>query len=233
LNRRSKERVEDDLLLPSIGAVIFASDEPVPPAELARVLGDLAPEEIERSLDALRDALDGAGVGIRLERIAGGFRLTTRPEIAGWVRRFFRERNRTRLSPAGLETLAIIAYRQPVTAPEIQAIRGKDPSAALKSLLDKRMIRILGKKKVVGSPLLYGTSRQFLLHFGLDNLKDLPSLEEFEEFVGALDVQSELFEEGAEVTASVEEADGPPSEGETVAQPLPVDSGGDEVDRNG
>jgi segregation and condensation protein B len=225
--------VEDDLLLPSIGGVIFASDEPVPATELARVLGDLAPEEVERNLDALRDALDGAGVGIRLERIAGGFRLTTRPEIAGWVRKFFRERNRTRLSAAGLETLAIIAYRQPVTAPEIQAIRGKDPSAALKSLLDKRMVRILGKKKVVGSPLLYGTSRQFLLHFGLDNLKELPSLEEFEEFVGGLDVQSDLFEEVADAADSVHGADGPPAAADAAAPALQIESGSGEVDRNG
>ena len=101
-------------------------------------------------------------------------------------RRFFRQRNRTRLSPPALETLAIVAYRQPVTSPEIQAIRGKDPSAALKGLLDRRLIRIMGKKKVVGNPLIYGSTKEFLVHFGLDTLKDLPSIEEFDAFVGAL-----------------------------------------------
>ena len=97
------------------------------------------------------------------------------------VRQFFRQRNRTRLSPAALETLAIIAYRQPITVPEIQAMRGVDPSGALKSLLEKSMVRILGRKKVVGNPLLYGTTKQFLVHFALNQLEDLPSIEEFDE----------------------------------------------------
>ncbi len=92
--------------------------------------------------------------------------MATQAEVGPWVRRFFQNRNRTRLTAAALETLAIVAYRQPITAPEIQAIRGKDSSAALKSLLEKKMTRILGKKKVVGNPLLYGTRKQFLLHFG-------------------------------------------------------------------
>jgi segregation and condensation protein B len=91
------------------------------------------------------------------------------------------------LSPAALETLAIVAYRQPVTSPEIQAIRGVDPGASLKSLLEKKMLRILGRKRVVGNPLLYGTSRQFLVHFGLNALEDLPSIQDFEQFLGALD----------------------------------------------
>ena len=97
-----------------------------------------------------------------------------------------RERLRGRYL-AALETLAIVAYRQPMTSPEIQAIRGKDPSAALKGLLDKKLVRIVGKKKVVGSPLLYGTSKQFLIHFGLDSLQDLPSMEEFDAFVEAFE----------------------------------------------
>ena len=126
------------------------------------------------------------GIPRRLERVAGGWRLATRPEVGPWVRRFFRERNRTRLTSAALETLAIVAYKQPITAPEVQAIRGVDPSHGIKSLLEKRMIRILGRKKVVGNPLLYGTTKQFLVHFGLDRLADLPSLEEFDKFLGTL-----------------------------------------------
>ena len=102
------------------------------------------------------------------------------------MRQFFRERHRTRLSPAAFETLAIVAYRQPVTAPEIQAIRGKDPQGPLKNLLEKKLLRILGKKKVLGNPLLYGTSKQFLVHFALNSLADLPSMDEFDAFVGGL-----------------------------------------------
>jgi len=125
------------------------------------------------------------GAGLQIERVAGGFRVATRSEVGAWVRRFFRQRNRTRLSPAALETLAIVAYRQPITAPEIQAIRGVDPSASLKSLVEKKLVRILGKKKVVGHPLLYGTSRHFLVHFGLDRLQDLPPIDDFQELLGA------------------------------------------------
>ena len=173
-------------LVAAVEAVVFAAAEPVPAGEIAGALGGLAAEQVEQAIEELSRRLDGAGGGLRLERVAGGWRLATRPEVGVWVRRFFRQRNRTRLSPASLETLAIVAYKQPITAPEIQAIRGVDPSHGVKSLLEKRMIRILGRKKVVGNPLLYGTTKQFLVHFGLDRLADLPSLEDFDQFVGAL-----------------------------------------------
>ena len=186
--------IDPGMLVPAIGAMIYASDEPVPPKEIAGVLGGVPVEDVERAVEELSQLLSDVGIGLSVERVAGGYRLATRSEVGPWVRRFFQQRNRTRLSPAALETLAIVAYRQPVTAPEIQAIRGKDPVASLKSLLDKKMIRILGKKKVVGSPLLYGTRKQFLVHFGLDGLSDLPSVEDFDEFLGALDSeQGNLF----------------------------------------
>jgi segregation and condensation protein B len=114
--------------------------------------------------------------------------MTTKPEHGGWVRALFRSRNRRRLSRAALETLAIVAYRQPITTPEIQGLRGIDPSGVLQNLLDKKLVRVLGRKKVVGKPILYGTTREFLAHFGLNSLEDLPSPEEFGELasVGAL-----------------------------------------------
>ena len=176
-----------ETLVAAVGAVIFASAEPVEPREIAEAFADVGSEQIEEAIHALEKQYADNRAGLRLERVAGGVRLATRPEVAEWVRQFFRQRNRTRLSPAALETLAIVAYRQPVTSPEIQAIRGKDPSAALKGLLDKKLVRIAGKKKVVGSPLLYGTSKQFLIHFGLDDLKELPSMEEFDAFVEAFE----------------------------------------------
>jgi segregation and condensation protein B len=143
--------------------------------------------------------------GLTVEQVAGAFRLATKPEVGAIVRQFFRQRNRTRLSPAALETLAIVAYRQPITIPEIQAIRGVDPSGALKSLLEKTMVRILGRKKVVGNPLLYGTTKQFLVHFGLNRLEDLPSIEEFDGLLGAL--------QGGEAPLFVESAPLPADEG--------------------
>jgi segregation and condensation protein B len=176
-------------LEPAIGAVIFASDEPVRPKEICRALGGAELADVEAAIERLERHFDENPLGLRLERIAGGFRFATRTDVGPWVRHFFRERNRKRLSLAATETLAIVAYRQPITSPEIQAIRGKDSGAALSGLLDKKLIRCLGRKKVIGSPLLYGTTREFLLHFGLDRLDDLPSIEEFDQFMDILDSQ--------------------------------------------
>ena len=114
-----------------------------------------------------------------VQQVAGGYRMGTRPEIGDWVRALFRSRNRRRLSAQALETLAIIAYRQPITTPEIQAIRGTDPTSVLEALLEKHLVRILGRKKVVGKPILYGTTPQFLTHFGLNSLEDLPDMADF------------------------------------------------------
>lgn len=186
MNEIEQSSPDDELLVPSLGAVLFASDEPVPPRELSQAFGGLPVEQIERALGELEAHFERSPSGLRLERVAGGVRLATRSEVAPWVRRFFRQRNKTRLSVAALETLAIIAYRQPITAPEIQAIRGRDPAGALKGLLDKKLVRILGRKRVLGNPLLYGTSREFLIHFGLNGLDDLPSIEEFDQFLEVL-----------------------------------------------
>jgi segregation and condensation protein B len=185
--KKTPDPPADDLLAAAVGAAIFASDEPVRPEELAEAFGSVEIGEVERAIRGLQESYDGNGCGLRLEKIAGGYRLATRPEVGHWVREFIRTRNRARLSPAGLETLAIVAYRQPVTAPEIQAIRGRDSTGALGTLLEKKLVRILGKKKVVGRPLLYGTSKQFLVHFGLDSLGDLPSIEAFDQFLEALE----------------------------------------------
>ena len=181
-----------DPLEPAVGAVIFASDEPVPPKEISTALGGVELERVEEAIDKLERELERTDMGLQIERVAGGVRIATRPEVGSWVRRFFQERNRKRLSLPALETLAIVAYRQPATAPEIQAIRGKDPSAALKGLLDKKLLRCLGRKKVVGNPLLYGTTKEFLLHFGLDSLDDLPSIEDFDQFLDVLQAQAAL-----------------------------------------
>lgn len=206
---------QEELLVAAVGAVIFASDDPVDPREIAEAFGGLDEETVETAIRKLADGHAGSESGLRIERVAGGYRLATRPEVGAWVRQFMRRRNRARLTPAALETLAIVAYRQPVTVPEIQAIRGKDPTAALKNLVDKRLVRILGKKKVVGNPLLYGTSKQFLVHFGLDSLTDLPSIEEFDEFIGSL-AEPPGGTGSAESPAPVE--DEPSSAGEAVDQ---------------
>jgi len=170
---------EADQLRAIVEALVFAAEEPL-------TLGDLEDLFPGAQLDGLQAALDdvirfweGPERGLQIIKVAGGCRMTTRPELGEWVRALFRARNRRRLSPAALETLAIVAYRQPITTPEIQALRGTDPGGVLQTLLDRRLLRVVGRKKVVGKPLLYGTTQEFLTHFGLNSLTDLPTLEEF------------------------------------------------------
>ena len=135
-------------------------------------------------VDALPEEGPEEGRGVMVDEVAGGIRLVTRPELGGWLRRFFEVRGSGKLSMAALETLAIVAYRQPVTSPEIQELRGVSASGVLKTLLERRLIRIAGRKEVVGNPFLYRTTKEFLVHFGLGRLKELPPLEEFEETFG-------------------------------------------------
>jgi segregation and condensation protein B len=221
VSRKDAADVDAGLLVPAVGAVIFASDEPVPAKEIAEAFGGVDEGDVEDAVRRLAEVHEASGSGLRVEKVAGGYRLATRPEVGSLVRQFMRQRNRARLSAAALETLAIVAYRQPVTVPEIQAIRGKDPTAALKNLLDKRLVRILGKKKVVGSPLLYGTSRQFLVHFGLNGLDDLPSIEEFEGFVDALEGGAGGLLAGGEEDAIEPRDDEPGAERSDGAVPDP------------
>jgi segregation and condensation protein B len=169
----------------AIEAVLFISGEPVSRERLTGLFEESEKAEAEAALDAVLERYSGPGRGIMVDEAAGGVRLVTRPELAGWLRRFFETAGGTKLSMAALETLAIIAYRQPVTAPEVQELRGVSSSGVLKTLLERRMVRIAGRKEVVGKPFLYCTSREFLVHFGLKSLKDLPPLEEFDEAFGA------------------------------------------------
>jgi segregation and condensation protein B len=202
-------------LIAAVEAVLFAAAEPVHPKEIAAAFAGATESEVASAIEALRERYaDGPG-GLTVEQVAGAFRLATKPAVGAIVRQFFRQRNRTRLSPAALETLAIIAYRQPITAPEIQAMRGVDPAGALKSVLEKSLVRILGRKKVVGNPLLYGTTKQFLVHFGLNRLEDLPSIEEFDQFLGALEGgQEPLFSEPMPPEADVPARDSAAPSGE-------------------
>jgi segregation and condensation protein B len=160
-------------------ALLYASPDPVSLEELKEAFGRDRSEKVDSALEALVEEYGRAEGGLQIEQVAGGYRITTRPEMADVLREFVKRRNRGRLSRAALETLAVVAYRQPVTAPEVEAIRCVNPSAILRSLLERRLIRISGRKKVVGSPFLYETTPEFLEHFGLNTVEDLPSLEEF------------------------------------------------------
>ena len=170
-----------------VEALIFVSDEPVTLDQIAQVLTGRSQDDLRQLVEDLEEELERSGRGLRIEAVAGGYRFSTRPELATWIRTHFRNRNRARLSPASVETLAVVAYKQPITAPEIQEIRGVDPQGSIKTLLEKRLIRIAGKKKVVGRPFLYATSKQFLMHFGLGSIDDLPPIEDFERLAGAIE----------------------------------------------
>ena len=173
----------------ALEAILFVSSEPVPRIKLLELFDEderaEAAEALETVLARYADGELRGDRGVLVEDVAGGVRLATRPEVGGWLRRFFDVASGTKLSMAALETLAIIAYRQPITGPEIQELRNVNPAGVLKTLLERRLVRISGRKEVVGKPFLYGTTKEFLVHFGLNSLKDLPPLEEFEETFGA------------------------------------------------
>jgi len=168
----------------AIEAVLFVSGEPVSRERLLGLFDEGERATAEAAIEAVLARYAGEGRGVMVDEAAGGVRLVTRPELNDWLRRFFESGGGTKLSMAALETLAIVAYRQPVTAPEIQELRSVNPAGVIKTLLERRLVRIAGRKEVVGKPFLYCTTREFLVHFGLKSLKDLPPLEEFDEAFG-------------------------------------------------
>ena len=173
-----------DDLTALVEALLFVSERPVPVKELTGFLDDTSTEQVQDALSSLAGRYTTGNSGLQLEEVAGGYRLSTRPELGEAVKEFFRLKNRQKLSRAGLETIAIIAYKQPVTHPEIQEIRGVGAEGVLRTLMERRLVRISGRKNTVGKPLLYGTTKLFLEHFGLGTLDDLPPVEEFGELLG-------------------------------------------------
>lgn len=169
---------------PILEAVIYVAEDPVKPEQLKEILPDESFDKIELALQQLLEDFNGRPGGMIIRQVAGGYRMTTRPEHHEFIRAYLKTKPGAKLSMAALETLAVVAYRQPVTLAEILAIRGKKSSTALQTLLEKKLITIRGRKPVVGRPILYGTSNDFLLHFGLKDLSELPTLEEFAQMAG-------------------------------------------------
>lgn len=165
-----------------VEALIFVADEPITPKLLTEVLEEDR-ESIDAALEQLRHEYETRESGLQLREIAGGWQISTRTEFHEEIRKFLKTRPSAKLSLASLETLAVIAYKQPVTVPEILEIRGVQSASAIKTLLDKRLIVAKGRKETVGRPMQYGTSRDFLIQFGLKDLSELPSIEDFEDLV--------------------------------------------------
>ncbi len=175
--------MEPNELRAALEAILFLSSDPTRVDDLAESL-DESREAVTAQLDEIKRILDEHLGGFTLEQAAGGWRLTTRAEHDSVLKKYFAKKGENRLSLAALETLAIIAYRQPITAPEVSDIRGVNVTGVIRTLLERRMIRVAGRKNVVGSPFLYRTTKDFLVHFGLNDIRDLPRLEEFGDLIG-------------------------------------------------
>jgi segregation and condensation protein B len=166
-----------------VEALVFASPEPLTTKMLFKLLADEPRDEVESALAALAADYERPG-GLHVAEVAGGYQITTRPELHDWVRRLFHERSAQKLSVAALETLSVVAYRQPVTAAEANEIRGVNTSGVLSTLLERHLVKIVGRKNVVGRPFLYGTTKEFLISFGLKDLADLPKIEDMVQALG-------------------------------------------------
>jgi len=170
-----------DELKPVIEALLFVADEPLPFKQLCKILGDVPEEDVMWALSELVADYEKRESGLEAREIAGGWRISTRPQYHDFIRKYLKSRPSARLSLPALETLAVIAYKQPITIPEILEIRGVTSSSAVKTLLEKRLIVTKGRKETVGRPMMYGTSKEFLIQFGLKDLSELPSIEDFED----------------------------------------------------
>jgi len=161
-------------------ALLFASDEPLSARKIAALVEDVTVADVKQAIDSWNARADAEAWSIGIEQVAGGYRLATRAEYAPYVSRLYAGRRKFRLSRAGLETLAIIAYKQPITRSEVESIRGVGSGSVVANLMERSLVQIVGKAKVLGAPFLYGTTAEFLEYLGLNSLKDLPSLEDLE-----------------------------------------------------
>lgn len=175
--------MESTELRAALEAILFLSSDPTRVDDLAESLGE-EKDAVQAQLEEIKRIFDTHLGGFTLEQAAGGWRLTTRAEHDSVLKKYFAKKGENRLSIAALETLAIVAYRQPITAPEVSEIRGVNSTGVIRTLLERRMVRVAGRKNVVGSPFLYRTTKDFLVHFGLNDIRDLPALEEFGDLIG-------------------------------------------------
>ena len=183
----------DNSLKAIVEALIFASPEPLTPKMLFKLLADEPKEDVTATIEALKADYESRP-GLQFVEVAGGYQIVTRPELHEWVRRLFHERSTQKLTVQSLETLAVIAYKQPITALEVGEIRGVNTSGVLNTLLERHLIKIVGRKNVVGRPFLYATTKEFLIRFGLNDLGDLPKIEDMAEALG-FDPPARLIEQ--------------------------------------
>jgi segregation and condensation protein B len=191
--REANEGVQEGESLPKRGAaelkaileaMIFASPDPLTPKAMFKLLDTEPKEDVQAALAELKQDYEQRPGGLQLVEVAGGYQIVTRSDLHEWVRRLFHERTTQKLTVQGLETLAVIAYREPITAAEITEVRGVNTSGVLNTLLERHLIKIVGRKQVVGRPFMYATTKEFLIRFGLNDLADLPKVEDMAEALG-------------------------------------------------
>jgi len=199
-----------------VEALVFASPEPLTPKMLYKLLANEPKEDVSAAINELRADYQNRP-GLHWVEVAGGYQITTRPELHEWVRRLFHERTTQKLSVQALETLAVIAYRQPVTALEITDIRGVNTSGVLSTLLERHLIKIVGRKNVVGRPFMYATTKEFLIRFGLKDLGDLPKIEDMAEALGFEPPAGLVEQSPAEEILPLDEGDQEDSQGDQGA----------------
>lgn len=190
-----------------VESLLFVSSEPLSVQRLLAVIGDVTKAEVTQALRSLGEELEQEGRGLRLAEVAGGFRLLTKQEFAGWIKRLDKSKSTAKLSRSALESLAIIAYKQPIVRSEIEDIRGVETSGVVRTLLERKLVRIVGRKEVPGRPIMYGTTKYFLEHFGLNDLSQLPPLREFKELGESEQAMLPMDEaEQVKTTSTIEEA---------------------------
>ncbi len=177
-----------------IEAVLFVSDKPITIEQVKDVLEGADGREIRRLIYELREEYEKEGRSFQVTEVAGGFQVTTHSTYSPWLKKLYKNRQKNRLSRAALETLAIIAYRQPIIRAEVEAVRGVNAEGVLAALLEKGLVKITGRRETVGRPFVYGTTREFLEYFGLNSLKELPQLKEFKEEDVKLEKPVQLYQ---------------------------------------
>jgi segregation and condensation protein B len=199
----------NEQLIAIVEALVFASPEPITLKALTKLLDPEPKTAVQAALGELRRRYDERPGGLQLVEVANGYQIVTRPELHDWVRRMFHERTTQKLSVQALETLAVIAYKQPITAAEITEIRGVNTSGVIGTLLERGLVKISGRKQVVGRPFLYSTTRDFLDRFGLRDVHDLPKVEDMADALG--------FEVPAGIAAAAAQPDDEPATAEDAA----------------
>ncbi len=210
--------MENDFKKQIVEALIFASDVPISENKIAGYVEELTPKQVKEIVEQLNREYKESKRAIFVTRVAGGYQITTRQEFAPWIKKLYKGRAKPRLSQAALESLAIIAFKQPISRAEIDAIRGVHSGGVLKNLLERNLIAIAGRSEEVGKPLLYGTSKEFLRYFGINDISELPKPREIEEIMGKLDKSAEVSDQILEALTTVEAAEGDESNGKSDGQ---------------